>query len=46
MQTFALPFAAKDVPACVGKVLGIEFDNVTTNGESWIGLDNVRLTVK
>ena len=46
MQTFTLSFAAKDMPACVGKVLGVEFDNVTTNGESWIGLDNVRLNWK
>jgi hypothetical protein len=46
MQTFTLSLAAQDVPAAVGKVLGIEFDNVTANGDSWIGLDNVRLTVK
>jgi len=46
MQTFALPFNAADLPACVGKEIGIEFDNVTTEGQSWIGLDNVRLTVK
>jgi hypothetical protein len=46
MQTFTLPFAANDVPAAVGKIIGIELDNVTTNGDSWIGLDNVWLTVK
>jgi hypothetical protein len=28
----------------VGKMIGVEFDNVTTEGESWIGLDNVRLS--
>jgi len=46
MQTFTLPFAANDVPASIGKILGVEFDNVTENGESWIGLDSVFLTVK
>jgi hypothetical protein len=46
MQTFKLSLAVTDVPAAAGKVLGIEFKNVTTEGNSWIGLDNVRLTVK
>ncbi len=46
MQTFTLAFAAKDVPAAVGKRLGIELDNVTTPADSWIGLDNVRLIFK
>jgi hypothetical protein len=46
MQTFTLPFAANDVPASIGKILGVEFDNVTVEGNSWIGLDNVFLTVK
>lgn len=46
MKTFTLPFAANDVPAAIGKILGVEFDNVTQNGESWIGLDNVFLTAK
>ena len=46
MQTFTLPFAANDVPDSIGKILGVEFDNVTEEGESWIGLDTVFLTVK
>lgn len=44
MQTFSLVFDAKEAPDAVGKKIGIEFDNVTTTGDSWIGLDNVRLT--
>jgi len=44
MQTFSLVFNAQDVPDAVGKPIGVELDNVTANGESWIGLDNVRLT--
>lgn len=43
MQTFSLAFNAADAPDVVGKKIGIEFDNVTTTGDSWIGLDNVRL---
>jgi len=43
MQTFSLVFNAADVPEAVGKKIGVEFDNVTTNGNSWLGLDNVRL---
>jgi hypothetical protein len=46
MQTFTLTLDAAQAPDAVGKVLGIEFDNITTNGESWIGLDNVRLLLK
>jgi hypothetical protein len=46
MQTFTVTFDAASMPEVVGKVLGIEFDNVTANGESWIGLDNVRLLLK
>ncbi|MEN6577898.1 MAG: hypothetical protein ABFD90_16255 [Phycisphaerales bacterium] len=43
MQTFSLEFNAADAPDVVGKKIGVEFDNVTTTGGSWIGLDNVRL---
>lgn len=43
MQTFSLEFNAADAPDVIGKKIGIEFDNVTTAGDSWIGLDNVRL---
>ncbi len=43
MQTFSLEFNAADAPDAVGKCIGIELDNVTTAGSSWLGLDNVRL---
>lgn len=46
MQTFALEFAAKDLQVSIGTKIGIEFDNATAVGDSWIGLDNVRLTLK
>ena len=42
MQEYTLSFAANDVPESVGHQLGIEFTNVSS-GDSWIGLDNVRL---
>ena len=42
MQEFALSFSAADVPESVGHQIGIEFANVSS-GDSWIGLDNVRL---
>jgi hypothetical protein len=44
MQTFSLTFDAQEAPDAVGKKIGVEFNNVTTNGDSWIGLDNVRLS--
>ncbi len=43
MQTLSLTFDAAEAPDAVGKRIGIELDNVTTVGDSWIGLDNVRL---
>lgn len=46
MQEFTLTFAAQDVPESVGMLLGIELDNVTEEGESWAGIDNVRLSVQ
>ena len=46
MQTFTVTFDAAKTPEAAGKVLGIEFDNITTTGDSWIGLDNVRLMLK
>jgi len=46
MQTFTLEFPAKDLQVSVGTKIGIELDNVTTVGDSWIGLDNVRLGLK
>jgi len=44
MQEYSLSFAANDVPESVGHQIGIEFTNVSS-GDSWIGLDNVRLEV-
>jgi len=46
MQTFTLEFPAKDLQVAVGAKVGIELDNVTAVGDSWIGLDNVRLGLK
>jgi hypothetical protein len=44
MQEYSLSLSAADVPESVGKKVGIEFSNSST-GDTWIGLDNVRLTV-
>ena len=44
MQEYTLSFSANDVPESVGHQIGIEFTNVSS-GDSWIGLDNVRLEV-
>jgi len=43
MATYSVTLVAADAPDSIGKLLGIEFDNVTEEGESWIGIDNVRL---
>jgi hypothetical protein len=46
--TFTLPFRADDVPACEFLPIGIELknaSNATSDNNSWIGIDNVRLTV-
>jgi hypothetical protein len=43
MATYSMTFVAADAPDSIGKLLGIELDNVTEEGESWIGIDNVRL---
>lgn len=42
--TYSLSFAADDVPASIGNLIGIELQNVSAavNG-SWMGMDNVRL---
>jgi hypothetical protein len=42
MQEYSLLFSAAGAPASVGMQIGIEFSN-SSPGESWIGLDNVRL---
>ena len=43
MKRFALIFNAASAPDSIGKRLGIEIDNTTANGESWIGFDNIQL---
>ncbi|NNC87940.1 MAG: cadherin-like domain-containing protein [Akkermansiaceae bacterium] len=40
MQEFSLQFNADDVPAAVGKRIGVELDNVSVG---WVGFDNIRL---
>ena len=42
MQEYVLSFSAGDVPESAGKKVGIEFSN-SSSGDTWIGLDNVRL---
>ena len=46
MVNQSVSFHATDFPACVGHTLGISFDNISPNGESWLGLDNVKLYSK
>ncbi len=46
--TFVLPFSANDVPESIGSMLGIEINNAsnaTADNNSWIGMDNVRVSV-
>lgn len=45
MQEFALTFTVADQPTTVGMPLGIELDNVSAEGESWAGIDNVHLEI-
>jgi len=40
--TYSLSFTADDVPVSVGKQIGIEFVNFSSEA-SWVGIDNVRL---
>jgi len=44
MQEYTLTLSAADVPESVGKIIGIELSNTST-GDTWIGLDNIRLEV-
>ena len=44
MQEYTLSLSAADVPEAIGKKIGIEFSNAST-GDTWIGLDNIRLEV-
>jgi len=41
MQEVSVTFHADDMPAAIGKKIGIEIDNVAG---AWLGFDNVRLT--
>ncbi len=43
MVNSSVAFAAADDPNVVGQTLGILFDNVTEDGASWLGLDNVSI---
>jgi hypothetical protein len=45
MQEFTLTFAVQDDPLAIGMKLGVELDNVSAEGESWIGIDNVRVEI-
>lgn len=40
---FSVSFVADDVSDSIGKLLGIEIDNISTS--SWVGMDNVRLNL-
>jgi len=42
MQEYTLSFSANDIPESVGHRIGIEFSNASS-GDTWVGLDNVRL---
>ena len=42
---YSVEFAADDAPDSIGKAIGIEIDNVSA-ASSWIGMENVRLSVK
>ncbi len=45
MAAFSLTFNADDVGASIGNKIGIELNNVTATGGSWLGIDNVTVTV-
>ena len=40
---YSILFAAKNYPQAVGHKLGVLLDNVSPNGQSWVGFDNVRV---
>ena len=40
---YSVSFAADTIPACIGKKLGVLFDNVSPIGNSWLDIDFVRL---
>jgi hypothetical protein len=43
MMDYSVRFKASEIPASIGRKLGVYFDNVSPTAKSWIGLDNVRL---
>ncbi|MDZ7346534.1 MAG: T9SS type A sorting domain-containing protein [candidate division KSB1 bacterium] len=43
MMPYEIAFKAAEHPEAVGHLLGIWFDNVSENGQSWLGLDNLVL---
>jgi hypothetical protein len=43
MVNHSVSFRATEVPACIGHTLVLSFDNVSPTGDSWVGVDNVRL---
>jgi hypothetical protein len=46
MTTFTMQAFKVQLPHLVGKKVGVELENVSPKADSWIGLDNVRLTVR
>ncbi|MFH1196622.1 MAG: T9SS type A sorting domain-containing protein [bacterium] len=40
---YSISFSAADHPDCIGYRIGVSFDNISSD-ESWVGIDNVRLT--
>ncbi len=45
MAEYTLSASASDIPESAGHKIGIEFSNISS-GDTWIGLDNVRLEVQ
>jgi hypothetical protein len=41
--TYSISFKSDDVPAGIGKKIGIEIKNAGVTNNTWIGVDNVRL---
>ncbi len=46
MALYTAQAFASSVPDSVGKKVGVEFANTSPTASSWLGLDNVRVTVK
>ncbi len=40
---YTVTFNANDLPASIGKQIGIEFNNVTVGASTWLGIDDVSL---